>query len=257
MGDAALRIARAAGYYNAGTIEFLVDQDLNFYFLEMNTRLQVEHPVTEMVTGIDLVREQIRIAAGESLILRQSDICLRGVAIECRIYAEDAENNFMPSPGRITRLQVPDGPGVRIDAGIYNGYEVPIYYDPLLAKLAVWGATRAEAIARLRRALMEYKIDGIKTTLPFFRTVINYPEFIAGNLDTGFIARYWHPAQLKEETAGTEQQTITDLAAMTAMLHYARSKQTNTNTLATSASAAPPSNWKLASRLQQYRKGTF
>ncbi len=190
MGETAVRAARVAGYSNAGTVEFLVDADRRFYFLEMNTRLQVEHPVTELVTGIDLVQEQIRIAAGEPLAWRQEDIQWRGAAIECRIYAEDADNNFYPSPGRILALDEPSGPGVRTDSGAYAGWTVPLEYDPLIAKLAVWGPNRSTAIARLRRALHEYHISGIKTTLSFFRRIVDSPDFQAGRLDTRFIDRW-------------------------------------------------------------------
>ncbi|MFB3827289.1 MAG: acetyl/propionyl/methylcrotonyl-CoA carboxylase subunit alpha [Bryobacteraceae bacterium] len=187
MGEAALRTARAAGYRNAGTVEFLVDADANFYFLEMNTRLQVEHPVTEWVTGLDLVKLQLLAAAGEKLPLTQEDVRWRGAAIECRIYAEDPYNNFYPSPGTITRLTRPLGPGVRLDGCVYEGWTVPIDYDPLLAKLAVWGATREEAIARTIRALREHDVAGIKTNLPLFPQILEHPEFRAGKLHTGFI----------------------------------------------------------------------
>jgi acetyl-CoA carboxylase biotin carboxylase subunit len=189
MGRAAVAIARETGYYSLGTIEFLVDTDRQFYFLEMNTRLQVEHPVTEMVTGIDLVREQIRIAAGERLTLRQEEIEWRGVAIECRVYAEDPDRQFLPSPGRITRLRTPAGPGIRDDSGVYEGWEVPLDYDPMISKLVAWGETREAAMARLRRALDEYHVGGIQTTLPFFKKLLLDPEFQAGEIDTGFIER--------------------------------------------------------------------
>jgi acetyl-CoA carboxylase biotin carboxylase subunit len=187
MGEAAVRAAQAAGYYNAGTVEFLVDADRNFYFLEMNTRLQVEHPVTELVTGLDLVKLQIRIAAGEPLPFTQDDISWRGAAIECRVYAEDPDDNFLPSPGRIARLAEPAGPGVRLDSGVYEGCIVPMDYDPLLAKLAVWAGTRESAIARLSRALDEYHVAGIRTNLSFFRRVMRDSVFRDGRLDTGFI----------------------------------------------------------------------
>ncbi len=190
MGAAAVNIARAANYYNAGTMEFLVDSNRNFYFLEMNTRLQVEHPVTELVTGCDLVQMQIRIAAGEPLSFSQGAVRWRGSAMECRIYAEDPDNNFMPSPGIMHRADVPEGPGVRLDNGVYPGWEVPIEYDPLLAKLAVWAETRDLAIARMQRALGEYYISGIQTNIAFFRRIVENPEFRAGNLHTGFIDEY-------------------------------------------------------------------
>jgi acetyl-CoA carboxylase biotin carboxylase subunit len=191
MGEAALRIARAAGYTNAGTMEFLVDRDLNFYFLEMNTRLQVEHPVTELVTGLDLVEWQIRIAWGEHLTIQQSDVRWSGSAIECRVYAEDPENQFMPSPGRISFLHEPAGPGLRLDSGIYPGWTVPLEYDPLLAKLAAWAPSRDTAIGRMDRALAEYAIGGIHTNLAFFRDVLADQEFRAGRLSTAFLDHFF------------------------------------------------------------------
>ncbi len=187
MGEVAVRVAQAAGYTNAGTVEFLVDQKKNFYFLEMNTRLQVEHPVTESITGLDLVHLQIRIAAGEKLPFAQQDVKIRGHAIECRVYAEDPDNNFFPSPGLIKRLLQPNGPGIRRDSGVYEGWVVPMDYDPLLAKLIVFAEDRAQAIARLERALGEYFVGGIKTNLPLFRRIVQDPEFRAGNLHTGFL----------------------------------------------------------------------
>jgi acetyl-CoA carboxylase biotin carboxylase subunit len=203
MADAALSVVRSAGYINAGTVEFLVDDDRNFYFLEMNTRLQVEHPVTEAVTGIDLVREQFRIAAGEPLSIRQEDVQMRGWAMECRIYAEDPARGFFPSPGTIKHLLEPDGPGVRVDSGVYEGWEVPIHYDPLIAKLITFGADRAQAIARMRRAILEYRVSGIRTSLGFFADVLQDPEFKAGHLSTRFIdeflARSTSPKQLPEQ----------------------------------------------------------
>jgi len=191
MGAAAVRAARAAGYYNAGTVEFLVDTDRNFYFLEMNTRLQVEHPVTELVTGLDLVRLQVEIAAGARLPLAQEDVTWRGSAIECRIYAEDPYNDFLPFPGKIRRLTRPLGPGIRLDACVYEGWTVPMEYDPLLAKLAVWAGTREEATARMIRALREYDVAGIRTNIPFFRQILEDAEFLAGNLHTGFIEDFF------------------------------------------------------------------
>ena len=187
MGEAAIRAARAAGYYNAGTVEFLADQSGEFYFLEMNTRLQVEHPVTELVTGLDLVRLQIEIAAGERLPFPQDEIVLRGAALECRIYAEDPANNFFPSPGRIVQLSEPSGPGVRLDSGMYQGWTVPLDYDPMLAKLIVWSGTRERAIERMLRALGEYHVGGIKTNIPLFRLILNDPAFRAGDLHTRYL----------------------------------------------------------------------
>ena len=187
LGEAAVAIAAAAGYRNAGTVEFLVDRDRNFYFLEVNARLQVEHPVTEMVTGLDLVKAQIGIAAGSPLPVRQEEVRLRGHALECRIYAEDPFRNFIPSPGRIVTFRRPGGPGVRDDTGVYEGYEVPIHYDPLIAKLITWGESRGEAIQRMRRALQEYTIVGIQTTIPFHRRVMEDPKFLAGEVDTTYV----------------------------------------------------------------------
>jgi acetyl-CoA carboxylase, biotin carboxylase subunit len=189
MGEVAVRVARAANYTNAGTVEFLVDPQKNFYFLEMNTRLQVEHPVTELVTGLDLVHLQIRIAAGEKLPLRQEDVSIRGHAMECRIYAEDPDNNYFPSPGKITLLLAPSGPGIREDSGMYEGWTVPMDYDPLLAKLIGYGSDREQAIARLTRALDEYFVGGIKTNISLFRRILSDPDFRAAKLDTGFLDR--------------------------------------------------------------------
>jgi acetyl-CoA carboxylase biotin carboxylase subunit len=189
MGEVAVRVAKTANYFNAGTVEFLVDAGKNFYFLEMNTRLQVEHPVTEMVTGIDLVQLQIKVAAGEALPLKQEDVVLRGHAMELRIYAEDPDNNFFPSPGRITRIISPSGPGIRRDSGMYEGWVVPLDYDPLLAKLIGYGENRQQVINRLRRALVEYFIGGIKTNISLFRRILLDPDFQAGLVDTGFLDR--------------------------------------------------------------------
>jgi acetyl-CoA carboxylase biotin carboxylase subunit len=189
MGEAAVRLASSAGYTNAGTIEFLVDDDRNFYFLEMNTRLQVEHPVTELVTGHDLVHLQLRIAQGEPLPFTQSDVQLRGHAIECRVYAEDPANGFMPSPGRITRLLQPGGPGIREDCGIYEGWVVPVDYDPLLSKLIAYAPSRELAIARLLRALDEYVIGGIRTNLGLFRRILTDADFRAARIDTSYLDR--------------------------------------------------------------------
>jgi acetyl/propionyl-CoA carboxylase alpha subunit len=237
MGEAACRVAAAAGYVNAGTIEFLVDQERHFYFLEMNTRLQVEHPVTEMVTGLDLVKEQLRIAAGEKLGYDQDDVSWRGWAIECRIYAEDPSNNFLPSPGRITRLRVPSGPWVRDDSGVYEGCEVPIHYDPLISKLVVWGRDREEAIHRMTRALDEYQVGGIQTTLPFHRRVMGHPDFAAGRLSTHFVE-----TKLKndlETRSGAHERTAIIAAALHA---YQREQRLSP------APAPPPSPWRFSFR---------
>jgi acetyl-CoA carboxylase biotin carboxylase subunit len=191
MGAAAVKVARAAGYANAGTMEFLVDHDRNFYFLEMNTRLQVEHPVTELVTGLDLVQWQLKIAAGEPLTIQQSDVRWTGSAIECRVYAEDPENNFLPFPGKITYLAEPSGPGIRLDSGVYQGWNVPYDYDPLLAKLVAWAPDRSTAISRLKRALTEYKVGGIRTNLSFFTEVLNDEAMQRGELSTAFLEGFF------------------------------------------------------------------
>jgi acetyl-CoA carboxylase, biotin carboxylase subunit len=189
MGALAVALVKRIGYRNVGTLEFLVDEHREPYFLEMNTRIQVEHPVTEMVTGRDLVQLQIRIAQGEPLPFAQSDVEQRGHAIECRIYAEDPDRGFLPSPGRLLAIRAPGGPGIREDSGVYEGFEVPIHYDSLLSKLVAHGASRAEAIARMRRALAEYKILGVRTTLPFLDRVMRHPDFVAGDFDTSFVER--------------------------------------------------------------------
>lgn len=187
MGEAAIKAARAAGYYNAGTVEFLADNDGNFYFLEMNTRLQVEHPVTEMVTDLDLVRMQLEVAAGEKLSVKQEDVEWFGAAMECRIYAEDPSAGFMPSPGKITQLYEPQGPGVRVDSGIYPGWSVPLEYDPMLAKLIVRADTRERAIDRMLRALRDYRVSGIRSNISLFETILHDDDFRAGNLHTGYL----------------------------------------------------------------------
>jgi acetyl-CoA carboxylase, biotin carboxylase subunit len=230
MGEAALRIARTANYYNAGTLEFLVDRDRNFYFLEMNTRLQVEHPVTELVTGLDLVQWQLRIAAGEPLTMRQEDVRWSGSAIECRIYAEDPDHQFLPSPGQITRLAEPAGPGVRLDSGAYEGWTVPLDYDPLLAKLAVWAPSRDAAIGRMKCALAEYTIAGIRTNRAFFSEIMDDAEFRAGRLSTAFLDEFFAGRQAHEPALEAEA-----VAALAAVL-----TQRKPNTVPTTA---PPSQW--------------
>jgi len=205
MGETAVRVAQAAGYTNAGTVEFLLDRDGHFYFLEVNTRIQVEHPITECTTGVDLVKAQIRIAAGEPLPLRQEELVQRGHAIECRVYAEDPENGFLPSAGKILFSREPAGPGVRVDTGIYSGYTVPVHYDPILSKVIVQAETRVEAIERMKLALKEYPILGIKTIVPYLLAILDHPDFIAGNTFTDFIERNlkgWSPAPAREEILG-------------------------------------------------------
>src|SRR5690348_3269422 len=224
MGAVAVQAAKSSGYANAGTVEFLVDSERNFYFLEMNTRLQVEHPVTEAVTGLDLVHLQLRIAAGEKLPFRQSDVQLRGHAIECRIYAEDPENNFFPSPGKIGRLMRPSGPGIREDSGVYEGWTVPLDYDPMLSKLIAFAPDRAAAIARMRRALDEYFVGGIKSNLPLFRRILEHSDFVAARIDTGFLDRLLAAEPQLSQT----QDGFSDIAAISAALF--------------AATSAPPSN---------------
>ena len=225
MGECAVKVARAVNYVGAGTVEFLVsDVDRSFYFLEMNTRLQVEHPVTELVTGIDLVREQINVAAGKPLSFSQDDVRLTGHAIECRIYAEDPDANFMPSPGRIVRLRIPQGPGVRDDGGVYEGSDVSIYYDPMISKFAVYGRDREQAIERMKRALREYKIAGLKTTIPFFRAVMVDDEFVGGRLDTGFIERFF---ERRPRDVSDDEET-SDIGLIAAALAYQKKSRPKT-----------------------------
>jgi acetyl-CoA carboxylase biotin carboxylase subunit len=244
MGESAIKVARAVDYVGAGTVEFLVsDETREFYFLEMNTRLQVEHPVTELVTGIDLVREQICVAFGEKLSFAQDEIEWKNHSIECRVYAEDPENNFLPSPGKITRLRVPQGNGVRDDGGVYEGAEVSIYYDPMISKLAVYGKTREEAIDRLRRALREYEVGGIKTTIPFFQEIVEDEEFIAGNLDTGFINRFNERKKEREV-----DETTRDLALIATVLAQGGKQES-----VPKAAEQAFSRWAMAGRLASHQ----
>lgn len=220
MGEAAVCIARAVKYVGAGTVEFLVsDVDRSFYFLEMNTRLQVEHPVTELVTGIDLVREQICVAAGEPLSFSQESVKIRGHAIECRVYAEDPANGYMPSPGKISRLRVPRGPGVRDDGGVCEGDDVTIHYDPMISKLCTFGRNREEAIDRMQRALSEYFVGGIKTTLPLFRLIMRDEVFRAGKLDTGFLDSFAERAAERDADS-----SLSKIALTAAALSFIRSQ---------------------------------
>ncbi len=242
MGETAVRAAQAATYANAGTIEFLADAHSNFYFLEMNTRLQVEHPITELVTGLDLVHLQIRIAAGEKLPFTQQDIQLRGHAIECRVYAEDPDNNFFPSPGRITSCVEPSGPGIRLDSGIYPGWNVGTDYDPLLSKLAAYGADRAQAIASIRRAIDEYVIAGVKTNLQLFRRILDDPDFIAGKTDTGYLPRLFSKSAPADGNQ-RDRQIAVIAAAIYSALMPANGKPAPTQTPASTA-------WKQAGRIE-------
>ncbi len=245
MGEAAVRLVQAQGYTNAGTVEFLLDKEENFYFLEVNTRLQVEHPVTELITGLDLVHLQIRIANGEPLPLAQSDVHLRGHAIECRVYAEDLENGFFPSPGRITRLLQPGGPGIREDCGVYEGWTVPMDYDPMLSKLVAYAPTRAQAIARLLRALDEYVIGGIRSNLGIFRRILTDPDFVAGRLDTSYLDRLFAQPPVIDDI---DHERIATLAA--ALFEVSRSP----NGTAKSVAQARPNPWKALARREALRK---
>jgi acetyl-CoA carboxylase biotin carboxylase subunit len=245
MGDAAIRVARAAGYVNAGTFEFLLDGEGRFYFLEANTRLQVEHPVTEMVTGVDLVKAQIAVAAGRPLALVRDAVQMRGVALECRIYAEDPFRNFLPSPGRIVALREPGGPGVRVDSAVYEGYEVQLHYDALIAKLITWGRDRSEAVQRMRRALGEYALEGVKTTIPFHRRVMADPDFLAGRFDTTYIdSRFADRPHAWDESARA-------IALVAGAIHAVRRATADPPT---PAAPAPASGWLLAARQAGLRR---
>ena len=251
MGEVAVRVAQAAGYTNAGTVEFLVDQQKNFYFLEMNTRLQVEHPVTELITGLDLVHLQIHIAAGEKLPFTQDDIKIRGHAIECRVYAEDPDNNYFPSPGKITLLLQPSGPGIRRDSGMYEGWTVPMDYDPLLAKLIGYGTDREQAISRLTRALNEYFVGGIKTNISLFRRILRHPDFRAAKLDTGFLDRM---LKQKDDTIvdSAEESRAAEVAVIAAGMFAAlgQSAAAAGERKTNGAASETKSNWKNAARLE-------
>ncbi|MDR1183135.1 MAG: acetyl-CoA carboxylase biotin carboxylase subunit [Bacteroidales bacterium] len=217
MSEKAVMAAQAVNYIGAGTIEFLVDKHRNFFFLEMNTRLQVEHPITEEVLGLDLVKEQIKIAEGQILSIKQDDVKQRGHAIELRICAEDAEMNFMPSPGTIKKIIKPSGIGVRIDSYVYEGYEIPMHYDPMISKLIIWAVSRPYAIERLQRVLHEYKVTGIKTNINYLKSIIDVPEFVEGKYDTGFIAK--HTEELKNGTIAEDKNTE-NIALVAAYIDY-------------------------------------
>lgn len=247
MGDVAVRAAQAVGYVNAGTIEFLVDKDKKFYFLEMNTRLQVEHPVTEMVTGVDIVKEQIRIARGRQLRYKQEDILLKGWSIECRINAEDPYNNFMPSTGVLTHIIPPTGPGVRIDTGVYPGFEITPYYDSLISKLIVWGETRAEAILRMRRALEEYRILGVHTNIPFHQRMMDSHRFMAGQFDTRFVEERFS-LENAQESVETHPEIAAIIAAIVAHRQTRRAAQLFRH------SERDISNWKWLARWERMQK---
>ena len=257
MGDAAVKLAKAGGYTNAGTVEFLVDADRRFYFLEMNTRLQVEHPVTELVTSLDIVKLQIRIACGEPLPLAQEDVTLRGHAIECRIYAEDPDNNFFPSPGKILEWHAPAGPGIRLDDGVYSGWTVPNEYDPMLGKLIVWAASREEAIARLRRALAELYATGIKTNLGLFQRILATRDFQTGEIYTRWLDDFLSKSQKASiavsndmEAISRERDAATIAAALWHMGHDGDLSDKNT------APSPAESRWKVEGRLEQLNNQT-
>ena len=247
MGELACRAAEAVDYLNAGTIEFLVDKDRNFYFLEMNTRLQVEHPVTEMVTGVDIVKEQIRVARGRKLRNAQEDITLNGWAIECRINAEDPYNNFLPSTGQLTSVISPSGPGVRVDTGVYAGFTITPYYDSLISKLICWGETRGEAILRMRRALDEYRILGVRTNIPFHQKLLASPRFMVGQFDTRFVEE-----RFKFEENDEEQENLEIIAAVMATLVAHRETQEAAQIIR--QSERDTSNWKWVGRWERMQR---
>ena len=238
MGEAAVAAAKAVHYEGAGTIEFLVDKNHNFYFLEMNTRLQVEHPITEEVLGIDLVKEQINVASGIPLRLKQEDIKQRGHAIECRICAEDTDLNFMPAPGVIKQLVEPNSIGVRWDSYVYEGYEIPVHYDPMIGKLIVWAVTREYAIERMRRVLYEFKIRGIKNNIKYLRNIRSTPDFVEGHYDTGFIAKHGEELTKKDPESGTKQ----NIAIVAAYIDYLMNLEENKTVV--SADATATSRWR-------------
>ena len=247
MGEVAVQAARAVNYESAGTIECLVDKDKNFYFLEMNTRLQVEHPITELVTGVDIVMEQIRIARGRQLSLAQEDIKINGAAIECRINAEDPHNNFMPSTGYISHAVLPTGPGIRVDTGIYAGTEITPYYDSMISKLIVWGETRAQAILRMRRALAEYRVVGVRTNIPFHQTMMDSHRFLSGRYHTRFVEEEFDMEEIAEG-----KETYPDIAAIIATL--VMHERTERSAHVVRRNARDTSNWKWLSRWERLSK---
>ncbi len=247
MGDVAVRAAKSVDYVNAGTIEFLVDKDRNFFFLEMNTRLQVEHPVTEMVTGIDIVAEQLRVARGRQLSYTQEQVQFKGHAIECRVNAEDPFNNFVPSTGRITHSLIPTGPGVRVDTGVYPGFEITPFYDPMIAKLIVWGETRAQAILRMRRALEEYRIVGVRTNIPFHQTLMDSHRFMGGQFDTRFVEE-----RFSMEEAIESNEADMEIAAILATLVSHNESERSAQKVRRNERDA--SNWKWVGRWERMHR---
>jgi acetyl/propionyl-CoA carboxylase alpha subunit len=247
MGNVAVKSAQAVDYVNAGTIEFLVDKDKNFYFLEMNTRLQVEHPITELVTGIDIVKEQIRVARGRTLSYGQEEVRFNGHAIECRINAEDPYNNFLPSTGRITHSLLPTGPGVRVDTGVYPGFEITPFYDPMIAKLIVWGETRAQAILRMRRALEEYRVVGVRTNIPFHQTLMDSHRFMGGQYDTRFVEE-----RFSMQEAGDGREGDNEIAAILATLVAHREAERSATIV--NRNERDTSNWKWVGRWERMHR---
>jgi acetyl/propionyl-CoA carboxylase alpha subunit len=220
MGEAAVKVARACDYLGAGTVEFLMDDKHNFYFLEMNTRLQVEHPVTEMISGLDLVELQIKVARGEALDIKQEDLIIHGHAMELRVYAEDSMNDFLPNVGFLSTYQLPVGEGIRVDNGIEEGMDVPIYYDPMLSKLVTYGKTREESIELMIKAIDNYHVEGVATTLPFGKFVMEHEAFRSGDFDTGFVKAYYNPEKMK-----VNLDTEAEIAAMVALKQYVADKK--------------------------------
>jgi len=235
-GEAAVNVAKSCNYYGAGTVEFIAGKDLDFYFLEMNTRLQVEHPVTEQISGVDLVKEQIKIAEGEILSIKQEDLEIHGHSVEVRVYAEDPENNFLPDTGTLHKYVRPQGPGVRVDDGYEEGMEIPIYYDPMIAKLITYGKDRQQAIDRMKRAIDEYQIVGIKTTLPFCRFVMDHPDFIDGSFTTKFVQQHFTPEKIKSEPSD-------DVKEVAALFAFESSKSQNQQ-FSQSQGKATESGWR-------------
>jgi acetyl-CoA carboxylase biotin carboxylase subunit len=239
MGECAVQVARSCNYVGAGTVEFLLDEKLNFYFLEMNTRLQVEHPVTEMITGVDLVKEQIRIAQGEPISFSQNDLKIHGHAVEIRVYAEDPANGFLPDIGKLVRYVRPQGPGIRVDDGYEEGMQIPIYYDPMISKLITWGETRQDAIDRMVRAIDEYLVIGCETTLPFCRFVMLHPAFTSGHFDTHFVKHYFTPDKLVADLSDTEN------AAASILAHHLQQQGNKGGEIHVHDSGQTVSHWKI------------
>lgn len=237
IGEAAVNVAKACNYHGAGTVEFIADEQLNFYFLEMNTRLQVEHPVTEQITGIDLVKEQIKVAEGQKLVMLQEEVPLIGHSIEARVYAEDPENGFLPDTGTLITYRRPQGVGIRVDDGYEEGMEIPIYYDPMIAKLIVYASSREEAIDRMKRAISEYRIEGIKTTLPFCHFVMDHQKFRDGSFTTKFVEEEYTSEKLKKEIA----EEIQEVAALFALEYH---EETSMTSIVSTSNEKNPSPWR-------------